>query len=162
MQSAVELSATLEDYLVTAARLIDEKGSARVRDMAAALAVHKSSVTAALKALADKGLVNYAPYELATLTKQGEARARRIAQRHEVLRSFLTEVLAVDAGMAETNARLMEHGLDREVLERIRLFAAFVACCPHCGEERLQAFRDYYDRESARQDSPSAAPEEPR
>ena len=38
--------------------------------------------------------------------------------------------------------------LDREVLERLRLFAEFVKRCPHCGQERLQAFREYYRRES--------------
>ena len=149
MPDAMDLSATLEDYLAAMAQLVAEKGSARVRDMATALSVHKSSVTAALKALSEKGLVDYAPYEIATLTSQGQEVARRIAQRHEVIRSFLVDVLAVDEGMAEANACRLEHDLDREVLERVRLFAEFVKRCPHCGRERLQAVRDYYRRESA-------------
>jgi DtxR family Mn-dependent transcriptional regulator len=149
MPDDLELSATLEDYLAAMARLIDEKGAARVRDMAAALSVHKSSVTAALKALSERGLVDYAPYEIATLTSRGEEVARRIVQRHEVIRSFLVDVLAVDDVLAESNACRLEHGLDREVLERVRLFAEFVNRCPHCGQERRQAFRDYCRRESS-------------
>jgi len=144
----VGLTATLEDYLQAMAQVIAEKGAARVRDIAVALSVHKSSVTGALRSLAEKGLVDYAPYEIATLTPEGEEVARRIAHRHEVIRTFLVEVLSVKAERAEANACLVEHDLDREVLERLRLFAEFVKRCPHCGRERLQAFQEYYERES--------------
>jgi DtxR family Mn-dependent transcriptional regulator len=147
MAEPVELSATLEDYLETMRRVTAEKGAARVRDIAAALDVHKSTVTGALRSLSEKGLVDYAPYEIATLTPQGERIARRIARRHEVIRSFLMDVLSLDEDLAEANACRMEHGLDREVLERLRLFAEFVKRCPHCGQERLQAFRDYFEQE---------------
>jgi len=149
MPDIAELSSTLEDYLEAMARVIAEKGMARVRDIAAALNVHKSTVTGALRSLCEKGLVDYAPYEIATLTAQGQEVARRIVRRHEVIRSFLVDVLSVDEDMAEANACRMEHDLDREVLERVRLFAEFVKRCPHCGKERLQTFRVYYRRESA-------------
>jgi DtxR family Mn-dependent transcriptional regulator len=145
---AYELSAALEDYLEAMAQVIAERGTARVRDIATALSVHKSSVTGALRSLAEKGLVDYAPYEIATLTPKGQEIARRIAHRHEVIRGFLVGVLSVDEAMAEANACRMEHDLDREVLERLRLFAEFVNRCPHCGQERLQAFQQYYERET--------------
>jgi len=148
MPEAVELSAVLEDYLEAMAHVAAEKGVARVRDIAAALSVHKSTVTGALRSLSEKGLVDYAPYEIATLTPKGQEIAGRMAHRHEVIRSFLVEVLSLDEGLAETNACRMEHDLDREVLERLRLFAEFVKRCPHCGQERLQAFREYFERES--------------
>jgi len=150
MPDTVELSSTLEDYLETMARMIAEKGAARVRDIAAALSVHKSTVTGALRSLSEKGLVDYAPYEIATLTPKGQEVARRMAHRHKVIRNFLVEVLALDEQVAEASACRMEHDLDREVLERLRVFAEFVKRCPHCGWERLQAFQDYYERESAR------------
>lgn len=162
MPDTVELSATLEDYLEAMARVIAEKGTARVRDIAEALSVHKSTVTAALRSLSEKGLVDYAPYEIATLTSKGEEVARRIVHRHEVIRSFLVQVLSVNEERAEANACRMEHDLDREVLERLHLFAEFVKRCPHCGQERLQAFQEYYERESTPpQDEGSAlAPQE--
>lgn len=146
MPEPVELSAALEDYLEAMAQVAAEKGVARVRDIAAALSVHKSTVTGALRSLAEKGLVDYAPYEIATLTPEGQEVARRVARRHEVIRSFLVEVLSLDEGLAETNACRMEHDLDREVLERLHLFAEFVKRCPHCGQERLEAFQGYYKR----------------
>ena len=148
MPETGELSAALEDYLEAMAQVIAEKGTARVRDIAAALSVHKSSVTGALRSLSVKGLVHYAPYEIATLTPKGQEVARRIARRHEVIRHFLVEVLSVGEDLAEANACRMEHALSREVLERVRLFAEFVKRCPHCGRERLQAFQGYYERES--------------
>ena len=148
MPEPVELSAALEDYLEAMARVIAEKGTARVRDIAAALSVHKSTVTGALRSLSEKGLVEYAPYEIATLTPKGQEVARRIAHRHDVIRDFLVEVLSVNEELAEANACRMEHDLDREVLERLRLFAEFVNRCPHCGSERLEAFQEYYRRES--------------
>ncbi len=82
MAEPVELSATLEDYLEAMAQVAAERGVARVRDIAAALSVHKSTVSGALRSLSEKGLVDYAPYEIATLTPQGQEVARRIARRH--------------------------------------------------------------------------------
>lgn len=161
MPDALELSAALEDYLEAMAQVIAEKGTARVRDIAAALSVHKSSVTGALRSLSEKGLVDYAPYEIATLTPEGQEVARRIVHRHEVIRHFLVEVLSVREELAEADACRMEHDLDREVLERLRLFAEFVKRCPHCGEERLQAFQEYYERENELSNSAAGATEKP-
>ena len=62
-----ELSSTLEDYLEAICRLEQEKGFARVRDIARALGVANSTATAALQALSKKGLINYEPYEPVTL-----------------------------------------------------------------------------------------------
>lgn len=149
MPEDVELSAALEDYLRAMAQVIADKGTARVRDIAATLSVHKSTVTGALRNLSERGLVDYAPYEIATLTAKGEQVARRIARRHEVIRNFLLQVLSVSEDLAEAGACRMEHDLDRETLERLRLFAEFVKRCPHCGHERLQVFQDYYERQSS-------------
>ena len=142
------LSAALEVYLRVMARIQAQKGAARVRDMAAALAVHKSTVTGALRSLADKGLVRYAPYEIATLTPAGRRAAEDLTYRHVVIRSFLADVLSVPPAAAERNACRMEHALDKDVLERLGAFAEFVKHCPHCGRERVEAFRAYYGRRS--------------
>lgn len=49
-----------------------------------------------MRALAERGLVNYAPYDLITLTAEGLRAARDITRRHEVLRDFFIEVLSVN------------------------------------------------------------------
>lgn len=145
MNPSAALSATLENYLETIARLIADRGAARVRDISEVLSVHKSTVTAALKSLTEKGLVNYAPYEFATLTPQGARMAKRIMRRHEVIQRFLVEVLLLDKGMAEANACRMEHVLDKDVLERLRLFAEFVKECPRTGSDWLGRFRYFFE-----------------
>ena len=139
------LSATLEDYLEAIARLVAENGVARVRDIATALSVHKSTVTSALKVLAERGLVNYSPYEVITITPEGNKGAKDIARRHSVIQRFLAEVLSVDEGVAQANACRMEHVVDREVLEHLAMFAEFVGECPRAGRDWLEHFRYYYE-----------------
>lgn len=143
------LSPTLEDYLEAISRLVAEKGAARARDIASAMSVHKSTVTSALKGLAEKGVVNYHPYEVVTITPEGQKAAREIASRHRVIGRFLSEVLSLDEEVAEANACRMEHVVDGEVLERLALFAQFVRECPRAGEDWLERFREFYERGGA-------------
>ena len=75
------LSATQEDYVETIFRLAEENRVARVKDIAAHLGVHKSTVTGALRSLSEMGLVNYEPYGYITLTAVGEQRARHPRRR---------------------------------------------------------------------------------
>jgi DtxR family Mn-dependent transcriptional regulator len=122
MSEPQTVTMTMEDYLEAIAWLEGDKGVARARDIAAALAVHKSTVTAALRSLAEKGLVHYSAYEAATLTADGRKIADDVIRRHKIIRDFFTEVLAVDPSVADTNACRIEHVLDAEVLERLADF----------------------------------------
>ena len=143
-----DLSSTLEDYLETIYELIDSKGAARVRDIADALDVHKSTVTAALRTLADKKLINYSPYELTTLTPRGVTIARQVQRRHEILETFLRGVLLVEGDRAKRNACRMEHVVDSEVLDRLVLFARFVRECPTVGDTILEQFSHFVANQS--------------
>ena len=73
------LSASLEDYLEAILNLSGDRKVARSRDIAEALEVSRSSVTGALRTLAEKQLVNYKPYGYITLTDQGRALAEKVA-----------------------------------------------------------------------------------
>ncbi|MFW5798526.1 MAG: metal-dependent transcriptional regulator [Planctomycetota bacterium] len=119
MPTQANLSAPLEDYLETIFDLVERHGGARPRDIARRLEVHKSTVTAAVKALDEKGLVDYRPYEAVKLTDRGRAVASRISRRHETLQRFLQDVLGLDAERAEDDACRMEHGLDPRVTRRL-------------------------------------------
>ena len=72
------LTESLEDYLESIYRNIVNKNAARVKDIAADLGVRYPSVTSALKALEKKGLINYEPYGIITLTSEGLAIALRM------------------------------------------------------------------------------------
>ena len=116
------LSASLEDYLEAIFHLVVEKRAARARDIARALAVSPPSVTGALRALAERGLINYAPYEVVTLTRRGRTAARAVIRRHEAFRRFFVEVLGVDAKDAENAACRMEHAVPSKILNRLIQF----------------------------------------
>ncbi len=60
------LSASLEDYLEAIFHIEQEKHAARAKDITERLQVSGASVTAALRTLAEKKLINYAPYDLIT------------------------------------------------------------------------------------------------
>lgn len=146
MSQSEVLSAALEDYLEEISRLAVKKGVARARDIARSLSVHKSTVTAALRSLAEKGYINYTPYEIITLTAKGQKTADQIVQRHEIIKRFLVDVLATDEKIAEQNACRMEHVIDRQVLDRLLNFADFVKSCPRGGNKWLKGFT-YYCRD---------------
>jgi DtxR family transcriptional regulator, Mn-dependent transcriptional regulator len=150
MITAKTLTTTMEDYLEAIAWLVGDSGSARVRDIAAALTVHKSTVTAALRTLAEKGLVNYAAYEHATLTAAGRKIADDVIRRHEIVRSFLMQVLALNSDVADANACRMEHILDAEVLDRLACFAEFVKKCPSAQRGCLKQFKVRYEQGAER------------
>ncbi len=135
------LTMTLQDYLEAIYHIEAEKRVARPRDICRALDVHKSTVTAALRNLAERGLINYAPYEAATLTEAGLSRARRIAARHLIIQDFLQVVLDVEREAADTNARRIQHAVDEKILERIVCFLVFTKRNPDRGAEWLEAFQ---------------------
>ena len=72
MATTQSLSSNMEDYLEAIYHISSEKQAARAKDISDRLKVNKSSVTGALRSLSEKGLVNYAPYDIITLTAVGE------------------------------------------------------------------------------------------
>jgi DtxR family transcriptional regulator, Mn-dependent transcriptional regulator len=140
------LSSTLEDYLEAIYRIEGEKRAARVRDICRHLGVAKSTVNAALKSLATKGLVHYAPYELITLTEEGNAEASRIVLNHEVLRHFLQHILLLDSDQAERIACEMEHAVDRTAIERFACFLAFMETAEGRQSEPMGEFHAFLRR----------------
>jgi len=115
-----DLSASLEDYLEAILNLAGESKVARSRDIAAMLGVSKASVTGALRLLKKKGLVNYKPYDYATLTEAGRSAAAEVAQKHNILKSFFVDVLGIDKDTAQRAACKAEHALGPKVISRIR------------------------------------------
>jgi DtxR family Mn-dependent transcriptional regulator len=124
------LSDSLEDYLEAIHHIVRAKGAARGKDISERLKVNRSSVTGALRSLAEKKLVNYAPYDLVTLTPEGGRVAERIIHRHEVLKDFIKRVLGLEEGVAEENACRMEHAVSEAVLDRLAQFIGFIHVCP--------------------------------
>lgn len=140
MGRPVELSESLEDYLEAIFHLAAKRGVARARDIAERLGVNRSSVTGALQALGKKGLVDYEPYEVITLTREGEAVATGVVRRHEALRGFLVKVLSVDETEADEAACRLEHAISPSIVERLVEFVEFVEVCPRGGAKWIKNF----------------------
>ena len=96
------------DYLEAIYHISSEKQAARAKDISDRLEVNKSSVTGALRALSEKGLVNYAPYDLITLTYEGEQVAKEVVRRHETLKDFFIKILLLEEDEAEEAACKIE------------------------------------------------------
>lgn len=117
-----KISPSMENYLETIYELSQDGQFARVKDVADKLNVKMSSVTGALQNLAKNELVHYAPYQNIVLTEKGEELARRIHNRHRVITSFLTDVLCVQADIAEIDACKLEHVLSKETMNGLLNF----------------------------------------
>jgi len=134
------LSASLEDYLEAIFHIVIEKQAARAKDIAERVGVNRSSVTGALRTLSEKELINYAPYDVVTLTERGRVAAADVVRRHSVLRDFLERVLGVEPDEAESAACRMEHAVPRSVIDRLVAFADFAETCPRAGTDWIEAF----------------------
>jgi len=79
----------MEDYLERILELINTKGYARVVDIAQGLKISQASVTNMVQRLDAEGLLKYEKYRGLALTTAGEALARNITERHQLLTDFL-------------------------------------------------------------------------
>jgi DtxR family Mn-dependent transcriptional regulator len=149
MPKSKRLSANMEDYLETIYHIVSEKKAARAKDIAVRMAVNSASVTGALRLLGEKGHINYAPYDVITLTPSGETLARDIVRRHEILKDFFTKVLDVDEQEAEDTACKMEHAVSPVIIDRLVRFVEFVQICPRGGEEWIGGFRQFCEKDDA-------------
>jgi len=107
-----------EDYLERIWELLDEKGYARVTDIAERLDVKPASVTMMLKKLESSGHIIRERYRGFTLTAKGRAVGLRIRKRHKILEEFF-ELLKLPSHIVEKDIEGLEHYLSNETLEAL-------------------------------------------
>ena len=120
------LSASLEDYLEVIFNLDEHTEKVHCTDIAQRLGVSKPSVTEALRSLKQKKLVNYHPYSDIKLTITGKKAAARVVKKHNVLKSFFTNVLGIENDLAQKSACKTEHALGPEVVSKLLDFTNFI------------------------------------
>ena len=145
-------SPSMEDYLERIAMLAEERGVVSVTKLSKALEVKKPSVTAALKKLSERGLVDHERYGYVELTAEGKRIAQDVFHRHEALRKFLTEILGVEPETAWNDACKMEHFVSPATSERLTKFVEFVLTCPRGRPEWLKVFDYYFKHGDRRED----------
>ncbi len=122
MPLAGEMSAAMEDYLEAILALQEDDQPVRVTDIARRLGISKASVTQALGGLREAGFIQQQPYGRVYLAPQGRERAFAVAKRHQVLRTFLVDVLAVPGATAEGEACRLEHAISPDTVARLVAF----------------------------------------
>ncbi|PYJ04592.1 MAG: transcriptional regulator MntR, partial [Verrucomicrobia bacterium] len=117
-------SQTAEDYLERIHELIEEKGYARVVDIASSLDVKQASVTSMVQKLGELGYLNYEKYRGLVLTQKGRAVATAIQRRHETLARFFS-LFGLDAATQKRDIEGIEHHLSPATVEILADLAAF-------------------------------------
>lgn len=140
------ISASLEDYLEAIYEIIEEKQGVKAVEVARKLGVGRSSVTEALKNLAEKNLVNYGRYDVISLTQAGEAAAKKIAFKHQVLYDFLVEILDIKKEEAHENACRLEHVISENVLKRLISFIEYNKQLNCNNNNYIEEFRQFYSK----------------
>jgi len=108
-----------ENYLRAVYELTEKgDGGATTSELADYLDVSDASVSEAIQKLEDDTLVCRAPYQGFTLSPIGKEKAQRIANKHDILETFLSETLEVED--AEEQADAIEHHITEETAEKIR------------------------------------------
>ncbi|WP_274365365.1 transcriptional regulator MntR [Paenibacillus thermotolerans] len=101
---------SMEDYLERIYRLIDEKGYARVSDIAEGLEVHPSSVTKMIQKLDKDNYLVYEKYRGLILTAKGKKIGKRLVDRHHLLEQFLALI-----GVQEENIYKDVEGIEHHL-----------------------------------------------
>lgn len=104
-----------EDYVELIDDLLQDRGEARVTDIAASLGVSVVTVSKRIKKLTEDGLVISAPYRSVSLTETGHSLAREARERHRLVYEFLVS-LGISDETAEVDAEGIEHHCSQETL----------------------------------------------
>ena len=109
---------SMEDHIEQIYLLINNKGYARVSDIAEALSVLPSSVTKMVQKLDKDGYLVYEKYRGLSLTPKGEKLGKRLVMRHELLEQFL-KLIGVDEERIYEDVEGIEHHLSWNSIDRI-------------------------------------------
>ncbi|MBN6888540.1 DtxR family transcriptional regulator, manganese transport regulator [Cytobacillus horneckiae] len=109
---------SMEDYIEQIYLLIEEKGYARVSDIAEALSVHPSSVTKMVQKLDKDEYLVYEKYRGLVLTAKGKKIGKRLVYRHELLEQMLKIIGVKDEHIYE-DVEGIEHHLSWDAIDRI-------------------------------------------
>ncbi|NHM29204.1 transcriptional regulator MntR [Neobacillus terrae] len=109
---------SMEDYIEQIYILIEDKGYARVSDIAEALSVHPSSVTKMVQKLDKDEYLVYEKYRGLVLTPKGKKIGKRLVYRHELLEQLL-KIIGVKDENIYKDVEGIEHHLSWDSIDRI-------------------------------------------
>jgi Mn-dependent DtxR family transcriptional regulator len=127
---------SMEDYIEQIYILIEDKGYARVSDIAEALSVHPSSVTKMVQKLDKDEYLVYEKYRGLILTPKGKKIGKRLVFRHDLLEQFM-QIIGVKQENIYNDVEGIEHHLSWDAIDRIGDLIQFFEEDP----DRLESLR---------------------
>lgn len=115
-----KLTFSMENYLEAIYELSNGNSGVRVSDISERLGVTKPSVNSAISTLAEKGLVTTEKYKKIYLTPTGLERAKLTSKKHQIIQRFFTEVLKIDADVADQDACSIEHVISGDSIQAMQ------------------------------------------
>jgi len=137
---------SMEDYLERIYLLIDEKGYARVSDIAEGLEVHPSSVTKMIQKLDKDNYLVYEKYRGLMLTPKGKKVGKRLVDRHQLLEDFL-KIIGVRDENIYKDVEGIEHHLSWDSITCIESLVEYFNRDPQRLKD-LQAIKNEMENES--------------
>jgi len=134
----------MEDHIEIIYSLIEQKGYARVSDIAEALSVLPSSVTKMVQKLDKDGYLIYERYRGLVLTPKGQKLGKRLVKRHDLLEQFL-RLIGVDEERIYGDVEGIEHHLSWNSINRIADLVQVLEESPAFREE-LEKLRNEQSR----------------
>lgn len=119
MDSKIKSNESMENYLEAILMLSKEHPVVRSVDVADELGFKKSSVSVAMKKLRESGDIEVTKEGYIYLTKNGQATANMIYERHVLLANWLMS-LGVSEDVARNDACRLEHHLSKESFQAIK------------------------------------------
>ncbi|KOP83152.1 transcriptional regulator MntR [Cytobacillus solani] len=128
---------SMEDYIEQIYILIEEKGYARVSDIAENLSVHPSSVTKMVQKLDKDEYLVYEKYRGLILTPKGKKIGKRLVYRHELLEQLLRLIGVKEENIYE-DVEGIEHHLSWDAIDRVGDLVQFF----EEDDSRIEALRE--------------------
>ena len=117
-----KLTPSIQDYLKALLRLTKNDEPVHSADVAQTVGVSRASVSRAMGVLRDEGYITKENYGTILLTDLGRQAAYSVKKRHDLIQSFLTDVLGVGAGIAKVDACRMEHAISTETVGKLQKY----------------------------------------
>jgi DtxR family Mn-dependent transcriptional regulator len=116
-RSSRVLTSAVEDYLKALFELGEQ--DVKTQALATALGVSPASVTGMLRKLSELHLVEYEPYQGASLTVAGRKMALETIRHHRLLETYLAEALGYEWHEVHDEAEKLEHHISEDFEDRI-------------------------------------------
>lgn len=128
-----------EDYLKAIWVLTDEKGYARVTDLAERLEISPASASKMVRRLHAAGLLTYERYRGFSFTPRGRRTGRLLYARHQILERLLAQLALGGAAEIHRIVEGIEHHFDAGNVDQIDRLVKYIDAHPEWWSEFLRS-----------------------